>query len=222
MKQLLGWLGVDTSASTLRTLMTLSRERFSELGVVDSPQSSFRDTTRHRLNPRPLLRRVAGRVASPDEQTVTDAPDSRTASEIVFLAMRALHSRDSETLDRLASSDFELIYRDSAGDLVARGDEARSGLQRIAHELFGRRYTVESWTSGEGGPGEWWTQTPGKPISTVFFSGIGGDATRVDVSFGLNVEFGQIQRLLIISAGPLSGRPVESAYDEEPSSKGQP
>jgi hypothetical protein len=54
----------------------------------------------------------------------------------------------------------------------------------------------------------WWSSAPGKPLATIFFSAIGGDATRVDFAIALEVENELIRRATVISAGPLAGRPI--------------
>jgi hypothetical protein len=73
--------------------------------------------------------------------------------------------------------------------------------------LFSRKYLHERWAASAG-QAEFWSGAPGKTFIGIFESALTGDATRVDVAFGLELEDGLIRRLDVISAGPLTGRPV--------------
>jgi hypothetical protein len=136
------------------------------------------------------------------------------ADAVAFYFMQALHQRDADTLRSLTAPKFELVYRSSDGDLALRGDDARAALVTIAEDMFSRRYLGEWCASAEGGVGTWWSSSAGKPLRTIFFSGLGGDATRVDVAIGLIVEDDLASRAVIISAGPLAGRPVVSELQD--------
>ena len=87
------------------------------------------------------------------------------------------------------------------------GDAARAALAQLGEEVFNQRYAGE-WWAASGGPGEFFTAVSGRPFWTLFFSRIGGDATRVDVALGLTVEDDVIRRVTVVSAGTLAGRPV--------------
>jgi hypothetical protein len=121
-----------------------------------------------------------------------------------------LRERDPEALRSLTGETFELEFRGGDDDRALRGDDARAALAELGEEMFARRYFREWWVAA-GGLSEWWASAPGKPFWTLFFSGLGGDATRVDVAICLAVEDELVRRVVVISAGPLSGRPVVQA-----------
>jgi hypothetical protein len=102
------------------------------------------------------------------------------------------------------------MYRSPGGDLSLRGDDGREALVKIAEDAFTRRYVGEWWASAGGGPMEWWTSAPGHPLWTIVFSALGGNATRVDMALGLvlDEDCERVRRAVVISAGPLTGRPV--------------
>jgi hypothetical protein len=149
-----------------------------------------------------LARARAGIIGSDGDE----APSPESA--LTFFFMDAMHERDTEKLRALTHPSLELVYRRPEGDVWIEGDDAREALVRLTEDLFGRRYVGEWWGSAGGGPGEWWTSAPGKPFCSVFFSGVGGDATRVDVAMGLVLEEELVRRAVVISAGPAQGRPV--------------
>ena len=201
-KDLFEWLGVASEGDELETVRVLSREPFSDLGAVAGATSSNGSSpvasARRRLasGARAVLRR----------RRKTEVP----GSGLGFTFVRALRERDAETLRSLTAPSLELQYRGPDGDLSLRGDDGRDALVRIAEQTFTRRYVGEWWASPGGGPGEWWTSAPGKPLCTLFFSALGGDATRVDLAIGLVVEDGLVRRAVVVSAGPLAGRAVVS------------
>jgi len=80
----------------------------------------------------------------------------------------------------------------------------------------------EWWAAPAGGPGEWWTSAPGKPLATIFFSALAGDATRVDFAIALHEAEGLVKRAVMISAGPLAGRPVVQRPLEADQATGAP
>jgi hypothetical protein len=110
-------------------------------------------------------------------------------------------------LQSLTGPTFEFEFRSPVADLALRGDDARAALAKLAEETFARRYFREWWVAA-GGPSEWWASAAGKPFSTIFFSALGGDATRVDLAICLALEDALVRRVVAVAAGPLSGRPV--------------
>jgi hypothetical protein len=206
-RDLFEWLEVGRGDEVLETIRVLSREQFSDLGAVATPAARSAAPARaaapRRLvaAARAALGRPQNRVGRTDE---TEAP----GSAVPFTLVRALFDRDADTLRSLTSPSFEFMYRGPDGDLSLRGDDGRAALVRIAEDTHKRRYVSEWWASAGGGPGEWWTSAPGKPFSTIFFSALGGDATRVDIAIGLVLEDDRIRRAVVISGGPLEGRPV--------------
>lgn len=204
---LFSWLGVAADDETLGTVRALSREPFSDLGAVAAPERS-------RFSTGGLAGRLVAAVRGGllDRMHGSVARNGRgegdgSGSELAFKFVRALRERDAGTLCSLTSPSLELIHRSADGDVVLRGDDGRSELARIAELTFARRYVGEWWASA-GGPGEWWTAAPGKPFWTMFFSALGGDATRVDLAIGLVVEDDLVRRAVVIAAGPLAGRAV--------------
>jgi hypothetical protein len=195
-KALFEWLGVAAGDDVLETVRVLSREQFSDLGAVPSANGSLSRSRRLVSSARAALRR---RV--PDRTQTA-------ASGVAFKIVRAMRERDAEALRSLTAPSLEIVYRSADGDLTLRDEEARAALVMVAEDTFARRYVGEWWASQGGGPGEWWTSAPGKPLSTIFFSALGGDATRVDFAIALHVEEDLVRRAVIISAGPLAGRPV--------------
>ena len=211
-RPLFEWLGVDTGDDVLETVRVLSREQFSDLGAVArTPARSTASAVR--AAPRALLSKARGareRLASRDGAV-------EPADALAFTFARSLRERDADKLRSLTAPKLELVYRSAGGDLSLRGDDARAALVRIAEDTFSRRYIGEWWASAGGSAGEWWTSAPGKPLWTMLFSALGGDATRVDVAIGLMLEDDLVTRVVVISAGPLAGRPVVSRGDAAPS-----
>ena len=201
-RDLFQWLGVSGADQVLETVRALSREPYSDLGAIVPPPPRIRSSvlaapSRLMEGARAALRRKLSGERNAD-------PGSR----VTFLFARALSERDAETLRSLTAPSLELVYRSAEGDMSHRGDDARAALERIAEDAFRRRYAGEWWGSADGGSGEWWSSAPGKPFWTVFFSGLAGDATRVDIAIGLVLEEDLVRRAVVISAGPLTGRPV--------------
>jgi hypothetical protein len=195
-RDLLGWLGVGNGEDVLETIRVLSREQFSDLGAV-APAPARSTAAAVRSAPRRLLSKIVPSGSA-------EAP----ASAVAFTLVRAMRQRDAEALHALTAPSFEFVQRSPDGDLSLRGDDGRAALVGIAEETFTRRYVGQWWASAGAGPGEWWTSAPGKPFATIFFSALGGDATRVDIAIGLVLEDELIRRAVVVSAGPPAGRPV--------------
>jgi hypothetical protein len=200
-RELFEWLGVQAGEHELETVRVLCRERVSDVGAVPTRPQGTRAALKARA--RAALAGARDRLAPREE------PESHE-SAVSFLFIQALHQRDAETLRSLSHPSLEVVHRRPEGDDWIEGDAAHDALARLADDIFGRLYVGEWWGSAGGGPGEWWSSAPGKPFVSVFFSGLGGDATRVDVAVGLLLEEGLIRRAVVVSAGPLSGRPVVS------------
>jgi sulfotransferase family protein len=196
-KALFEWLGVGAGDEVLETMRVLSRDQFSDLGFVPAAPA--------RMNLRSPRRLISNAVAAMGRQR--NRGDD-TADQLAFVFVQAMRERDAETLRSLTAPSFELVYRAPDRDHSLRGDDGRATLVRIAEETFNRRYVGEWWASAGAGPGEWWTAAPGKPFCTIFFSALGGDATRVDIAIGLVLEDERVRRAVVISAGELAGRPI--------------
>jgi hypothetical protein len=205
-REVFDWLGVSAGDDVLETVRLLSREPFSDLGsVAGAPARSTREAVK--AVPR---RMVAGALAAMDRVRSRRA---EPGSGLAFGFVRALRERDGAALRALTAPKLEFVHRAAAGDVVLRGDAGRDALVRIAEDAFARNYVGEWWASAGGGPGEWWTSAPGKPLWTIFFSAVGGDSTRVDMAMGLVVEDDLVRRVVLISAGPLSGRKVADGLE---------
>lgn len=162
---------------------------------------------------RDVLQRGRERLGSSEE---TDDG----GSGIAFTFVSGLRARDDELLRSLTGSTFEFEFSSPEETVVLRGDEARDALARLADDTFGRRYFREWWVATDG-LSEWWASAPGKPFISVFLSALGGNARRVDLAVCLAVEDELIRRIVVVSAGPLSGRPVvarDGAVGGRPSS----
>jgi hypothetical protein len=199
-RELFEWFGIDAGDGVLETVNVLSREKFSDLGAV--PTSAARGGRRA------VARRLAGAARAAVRDRLPRDDGDAPAHPLTFTFVRAIWERDANALSALTASDLELEFRSPDSDLSLRGDDARAALAQIAEKAFARRYTVEWWASTGVAPNEWWTSAAGKPFCTIVFSGLGGDATRLNLSFGLLLEDDLVQRALVFSAGPLTGRPV--------------
>jgi Sulfotransferase family len=195
-KELFEWLGVAAGQDVLETVRVLSRERFSDLGAVQPARRGLRSKRLHLTGRATLERRVP-----------RDRPED-VINGLVFRVAQAMRERDIEMLRSLTAPSLEFVYRSADGDLALQNEEARAALVMVAEDTFARRYVAEWWAAPGGGPGQWWTSTPGKLLSTIFFSALGGDGTRIDFAIALHVEDDLLQRAVMISAGPLAGRPI--------------
>jgi len=203
-RELFGWVDVDAGDDVLNTVRALSGERFSEQAAVPAVAGSrggiatlARGAASRMLG---LVRRGGRKLFSKHAQP--------TGSPLGFHFVLALRQGDAEALKAITSDRLLLSYRSPDGDLSARGDEARGALMRIGRQVFDPRHVNARWSAAQGGPREWWTSTPGEPFWTIFFSGLAGDATRLDVAFALTAQDDVVQQVTVFSTGSLSGRPV--------------
>ena len=201
-REIFEWVGLAADDDTLDVVRALSRERFSERGA-GAPAAANGSPDAWSVRARRALARV--RRAGP----AVDEPPARERV-VTFLFTQALHQRDPAALRSLTHTSLEFVHRSPEGDVWMEGDEAHEALERLARDTFTRGYVGEWWASASGGPGEWWSSAPGRPFCTVFFSGLGGDATRVDLAVGLMLEDDLVRRAVLVSAGPLTGRPIQS------------
>jgi hypothetical protein len=208
--ELFEWLGISTDEEVLRTVKALSRERFSEHGAVQAERRSGAGPRQLAKRAKARARRTAQRVGLHSSDSVEAVPDDPVSFEFV----RALRERDLDLIAQITTDSVALTYRSANGDLCVRGDAARQALGEMAAQLFEKRHISEWWGATEGGPRTWWSRRPGVDFRTIFFSGIGGGATRVDLAFGLTPEDGLIDEVLIISAGGLMGRPLRELGTE--------
>jgi len=195
-KELFEWLGIEAGEDVLDTVRILSREQFSDLGAVPPSPGRVRGF-RSRLS-----------KARANFQRRSSGGEGQAADGVAFYFVRALHERDGDTLRSLTTPSLEFLYRSADGDLALHAEEARAALVMLAEDTFARRYVDERWWSQGGGRAVWWSSAPGKPLVTIFFSAIGGDATRVDFAIALDIENDLVRRATVISAGPLAGRPI--------------
>jgi hypothetical protein len=189
------WFGADASDAALEPIRILSRERVSEMGAPAAPAR------------RGLGRRALDKARALTAERPAAASDPTAGERIAFALIHGLHHREAEALEALTHPKLEFVYRGPQVDEWHEGDEGRAALVHLGESIFGRRHLNEWWASS-GGPGQWWTATSGKPFWSVFFSALGGDGTRVDVALGLTIEDDLIRRLTVVSAGPLTGRPI--------------
>jgi Sulfotransferase family len=199
-RELFEWLGIASGERVLETVRVLAREQFSELGAV-KPGGGIAGRSTPATSARAALRRRGSRLL---RRGSTEKPDSA----LTFRFVRALRERDADMLRSLTAPSLEVVYRSADGDLLLREEEARDALVRIAEDTFSRRYVGEWWASPGAARGEWWTSTPGKTLSTIAFSALGGDATRVDLAIVLAIDEGLVRRAVVLAASPLAGRPI--------------
>jgi hypothetical protein len=209
-RALFEWLGLEVTDEVLDTMDVLSRDYYSDLRPALQPvfgslvAALKRELLTHGQH---LLRRVSSRSTSPRIAVENQAATS-------FVA--ALRSGDLEGLRAVSNPSLELVFRSAEDDRSLRGDDALRALAKLSAEAFSRSYVRESWTSAGATPSEWWTSAPGMPFWSAFFSGLAGDATRVDIAIGLVVDNKAVRRVMIVSAGPLSGRPLLHEADVLP------
>jgi hypothetical protein len=202
-REVFAWLGVDTGEDALEAVRALAPERVSDVGAVGQAAQGTRAALRTRAG-RVVTRaraEVRGRLAVQDEALSEE-------SNLTFVFMQAMHRLDADTLRSLCHPKLEYVHRSPEGDAWIEGEQAPEAVVRLAEDIFGRRYVGEWWGSAGGGQEEFWSSAPGKPFTSFFFSGVGGDGTRVDVAIALLLEDGRIRRAVVVSAGPLSGRPI--------------
>jgi hypothetical protein len=211
--ELYGWLNLDSREEALEAVEVLSREQFSELGAVPvgqarggggggRPFAALRSRT-----PTPVRDRVGKirRRLGPRARSL-----SAVERELSHDFVRALRERNEGTLKAITTSNLSMIYRSADGDVVTEGPDAHRALFDLARSLFGRGHMGEWWASTGVGVGESWTSAPGQPHSLIFLSAHGGDASRVDLALCLSVKDGSIVRVVVLSAGPLEGRPLHA------------
>ena len=205
-RTLFEWLGVDSGEQVLETVRRLSREQYSDLGAVPGPERRLTRPAVAAASRRLLSggRKVLGRRPAPSG---LDGRPDRAGQVAAFSFARSLRTRDADALRSLMADSFEFVYRGPDEDKTLRGDDARAALVEMAEEIFARRYVAEWWASA-GGAGESWTRVAEWPFWTILLSALGGDATRVDVAMGLILEGDLVRRAVVISAGPLAGRPM--------------
>lgn len=204
-RDLFEWLGVDSSEDVLATVRALSKERFSEQGAVPPATGSAGDRDGARGRAAAAAREIAARA----RRKLLPADDPAAGwSPLAFEFVKALNEGDRKALQAISTESVVFGYRSPEGDLTASGDEAREALLRIGRHLFDHRHVNARWSAAQGGPREWWASAPGQPFWTIFFSALAGDATRVDVAFALTLQDDLVAQVTVISAGPLSGRPV--------------
>ena len=208
LRELFEWLAVGVGEDVMETMRALAREQVSDLGAVPPAGPA---TRRAALAAAP--RRLASVARGAIRRRRTNDGGAEPGSGLAFEFARALRERDATALRAFTAPAFEFVQHSSDGDRTLRGDEGREALVTIAESVFDRRHVGEWWASAGGGPGEWWTSAPGKPFWSLFFSALGGDATRVDLAIGLMLEDDQVRRAVIISAGPPVGRAVTGASE---------
>jgi hypothetical protein len=200
------WLGVSTDEEVLETIRVLSRQQFSDLGAVPPGQGGRGLAAK----PRALAATARDLLRQQRDRLVSAADGEGGGGAMAFTFVRGLRERDADLLRSLTGETFEFEYSGPDEQLALRGEEARDALARLADETFTRRYFREWWVATDG-LSEWWASAAGKPFTNIFLSALGGDATRVDMAICLAIEDDLIRRVVVISAGPLSGRPVVAA-----------
>jgi hypothetical protein len=196
------WLGLEYTDATMEAIEILSRESYSDLGPGRQPVRDSRVT----IARRELRARANGVIERfmPRGKPGPNPAECRPATSFVA----ALRSGDAEALRAASSPKLELVYRGPTEDKSARGEEALEELAKLSQGAFSRSYAREWWASAGATPSEWWTSAPGMPFWTAFFSGLGSDASRVDLAMGLIVENDLVHRAVVISAGSLGGRAI--------------
>jgi hypothetical protein len=151
--------------------------------------------------------RGAARRARAAARRLAPAPRVDQDAELAFSLVLGLHHRDDELLRSIAHPALELTLRSPHGDRLHLGAPAHRALADLGEALFARRHVGE-WWGASGGSGAWWTSSAGKPLRTIFFSALGGDATRADVALAVELRDGLIGRVTVVTPGSLAGRPI--------------
>lgn len=178
------WLGIELTGPDRDRIATLSRERISSVGPA-SEQASRAPAAGG------AVRRLARRVAREEDPAVAPRPESSLIGDLIAAARLG----DERRLGDLTDPGFELIVRSGEGDLLAGGDEARSMLVLLAGESLGDRKLLENWAPASGPGGD-----------AVLVGSVDGEGRRTDACIAAAGDGSRVQRLLIISAGPLGGR----------------
>ena len=189
---LFDWLGVDSGEEALDRVRLLSREQYSDHAPL--PVEPTRPAI---IAPRRLLSTARAAIDGGLRHAVRGDASEEAESEFGYRFVQALREHDAETLRSLTAPKLDVVFRSPDGDLSARGDDGREALMRIGEQIFARRYVSE-----------WCVAAPSNPSWTIFFAALGGDATRVDLAFGLQLDDELIRSAVVVSAGPLDGRPV--------------
>ena len=184
------WLGLESGEELRTRVSRLAGQRFSELrGGIDGGGATVlrrgaRAAAKRALGP---ARRLAGRV------------DGGVAGrrELAEAFATAVSGSDARALARLTAETLVVELRSGEGDLRADGERAVAALAAVGRRVFARDYLSQSWAV-----------TTGDPFTTVLFSGLRSDASRVDLAWSLGIADGRITRVGLVSAGSLDGRPV--------------
>jgi hypothetical protein len=189
---LFDWLGVDSGPETLDRVRLLSRESYSEHAPLPvTPKLPAIAATRR------LLSNARTAIDGGLRNAVQSGGRDEAESELTYSFVQSLRDHDAETLRSLTAPKLNVVFRSPDGDLSARGDDGRNALMTMGDQMFARRYVHE-----------WWVAAQGDMSCTIFFGALGGDATRVDMAFGLQLDDELIASAVVVSAGPLSGRPA--------------
>jgi hypothetical protein len=189
---LFDWLGVDSGEDALDRVRILSREKYSEHAPL--PVEPARPAI---IAPRRLLSRARAAIDGGLRQAAGGDGREQGDSDFGYRFVQALREHDAETLRSLTEPKLDVVFHSPDGDLSARGDDGREALMWIGKQIFARRYVSE-----------WCVAAQANPSWTIFFAAIGGDATRVDLAFGLELEDELLRSVVVVSAGPLGGRPA--------------
>lgn len=184
------WLGVDAGESVLARVRTLSEERFAKAIPDPPPQPAQGGPGLSRL-PRAIARRARG-LARRTRGSAVVPGETSPANRLV----QAMIAKEPEAIRAATADTFALELRSGDGDLRVEGEPARAALLEVAGLLFSRRFINVDWRPAEQG--------------TAFtFQALTGDTSRVDVALHAFVSGNRVLRLTVISAGDLTGRPME-------------
>lgn len=201
--ELFEWLRLDAGAEVLEGVSLLSRERFADHGPAGIEEAEPLGAEGVGPGPGGEGRRAGG-LRGRLRRTALAAPlgrlrghvRARRPEAVADRFAHALRAADAAALRELASPTLRLTMLSGEGDRTDEGEAAIAALAAIGRTVFGQRFLSESWTLA-GGEGV-----------TTFFSGVRHDGARVDLWWMTVVERGRVQRVGLMSAGSLEGRPL--------------
>lgn len=172
----------ELTADDLRLIDVAAGDLLRELGYADGPPAAAS------VEPAPA-----------DEAAVADVSERvlRDPGALVNTFVGAILDRDRAMLRAVCAADVRVRIRTQAGDLEAAGEEGIEALARLAEAVFGPPFETSEWATTE----------PGR-IACAFFSGTRPGGERVDLTFPLLVEDGEINTAVAMLVGDPSGRAV--------------
>lgn len=196
--QIFKWLRLGVDDATRERVRLLAKDRYAAFEPAPSPVLRRRRPVK-RLPGEILMRFGRWLFSSTGRRRPRFRRRNRSdpARSAAAALARAMRENDASGLDNVTSRSFEVELRSGAGDMRATGDKARLAALELGAEVFRRKFASESWAV-----------SPGARSIAMTFSGVAGDATRVDLCLNMVVTDAKVTRLYVLSAGDPAGRPL--------------